>query len=39
MLKRMETEVEKGVELATPPHERGEICRSHVPVALREAFS
>ena len=39
MLKRMEMEVERRVEVPKPPHERDELCRSHSSVADREAFS
>ena len=38
MLKRMETEVERGVKVPKLPHERGEYCRSHLSVTDRDAF-
>ena len=39
MLNRMEMEIERGVEVQKPPHERGELFCSHSSVADREAFS
>ena len=35
----MGTDVESGVEIPKPPHERGQLFRSHACVASREAFS
>ena len=39
MLQRMETEVERRVDVPKPPHERRELCRSHASVVDWEAFS